>query len=182
MPLAADDLRDRARRLRLLLLDVDGVLTDGTVSIDASSGEYKSFYIRDGAAILWARRHGLDVGLLSGRPSPVTTRRAAELGLTIVSQGAAGRKHEAFAGILADHGFAAADVAYMADDVLDLPVLRRAGLSAAPADAVDEVRTRVDWVSRFPGGRGAVRELIEVLLAARGQWDAVMKEYSGDGT
>ncbi|SRR5579871_3105543 len=177
MALADDDLRARARRLRLLLLDVDGVLTDGTVSMDASAGESKSFYIRDGAGMRWAMRYGLDVGLLSGRPSPVTTRRAAELGIRIVSQSGALQKLEAFEDILSANGYGADEVGYMGDDVLDLAVLGRAGLSAAPADAVEEVRSRVHWVSRFPGGRGAVRELVELVLGARGQWQDLVQSF-----
>jgi 3-deoxy-D-manno-octulosonate 8-phosphate phosphatase (KDO 8-P phosphatase) len=176
-PLSAEALDARARRVRLLLLDVDGVLTDGTVTIHSTEGqESKAFFIRDGAAMMWARRQGLEIGLLSGRPSNATTRRAAELGLTIVSQDGPD-KRQAYADILRQCGRQDEDVAYMGDDVLDLPILGRVGLSAAPADAVDDVRTRVHWVSRHAGGRGAVRELLELILRAQGLWQPLLARF-----
>lgn len=159
-----------------MLLDVDGVLTDGTVSINSMGGESKPFFIRDGAAIVWARREGLEVGLLSGRPSEATSRRAAELGLEIVSQGGPD-KRRAYADILTRCGYRDEEVGYMGDDILDLPILGRVGLSATPADAVDDVRTRVHWVSRAGGGRGAVRELIEVILTAQDKWGRVLNAF-----
>ncbi len=176
MPVDRQELQERAKRVRLLLLDVDGVLTDGTVSIDSSGGESKHFFIRDGISLIWARRSGLNVGLLSGRSSATTTRRAAELGIPIVSQGGSD-KRIGYAEILAAHGYTDEDVAYMADDVLDLPVLGRVGLSTAPADAVDEVRSRVHWISRHAGGRGAVRELVEVVLQAQGHWQGIVDAF-----
>jgi 3-deoxy-D-manno-octulosonate 8-phosphate phosphatase (KDO 8-P phosphatase) len=176
MPLPLEDVHARARRVRLLLLDVDGVLTDGSVAIRSSRDESKSFFIRDGAALVWARREGLAVGLLSGRSSAATSRRAAELGITIVVQGGPDKRH-GYAGILASNGFSDDEVAYMGDDLMDLPILARAGLSTSPADAVEEVRARVHWVSRAPGGRGAVRDLVELVLRARGRWDAVMQRH-----
>ena len=169
MPLPRHELHARAGRLRLLLLDVDGVLTDGTVVIHQDGNEGKAFSIRDGSAIVSARREGLEIGLLSGRPSGATTRRAAELGITMVVQGVAD-KGEAYARILDTSQLTDEQVAYMGDDLVDLPVLERAGLAAAPADAAEEVLARVHWVSRQPGGRGAVREFIELILKARGRW------------
>lgn len=176
MPIPLEDVHDRARRLRLLLLDVDGVLTDGTVNILSTGGESKGFHIRDGAAIVWAERQGLEIGLLSGRYSEATTRRAAELKLKIVSQ-AGPDKRQAYADIVHAGGYADDEVAYMGDDILDLPILLRAGLSTAPADAAPEVRDSVHWVSRFGGGRGAVRELLEVILQAQGKWDGILEGF-----
>lgn len=176
MPLELDRVHERARRVRLVLLDVDGVLTDGTVLISATGGEAKPFSIRDGLGIVWARKSGLEVGLLSGRASEATTRRAAELGIPIVWQGGSD-KREAFRAILADHGYAADEVAYMGDDLVDLPILARAGLSTAPADAVDDVRSRVHWVSRHPGGRGAVRDLVELILGAQQRWTTIVAAH-----
>ncbi len=173
MPLTFEAVQERARRVRLILLDVDGVLTDGTVDIHSAGGESKPFFVRDGLGMVWARKEGLEVGLLSGRPSDATSRRAAELGLRIVSQGSHD-KRDAFANILSSHGFAAEEVAYMGDDLVDLPILATSGLSTAPADAVDDVRLRVDWISRFGGGRGAVRELVELVLAAQGRWTGIV--------
>ncbi len=178
MALAPDQIQERARRVRLILLDVDGVLTDGTVHIHGTGGESKPFFIRDGLGMVWARKLDIEVGLLSGRPSDATTRRAQELGLRIVSQGG-NDKRGAFTEILATHGFEPGEVAYMGDDLVDLPIFAQAGLSTAPADAVDEVRSRVDWVSRHPGGRGAVRELVELVLTAQGHWAGIVKTYLG---
>jgi 3-deoxy-D-manno-octulosonate 8-phosphate phosphatase (KDO 8-P phosphatase) len=173
MPLTPRDVTARARRLRLLLFDVDGVLTDASVVIGAGGHETKTFSIRDGAALVWARQNGLDVGLLSGRPSPATTARAAELGIDLVVQDGA-NKRDSFAKILADRKFAPEQVAYMGDDLADLPVITRAGFAAVPADAAPEVLARAHWVSTKPGGHGAVREFIELILKARGQWDAIV--------
>lgn len=176
MPLSFEELEHRARQVRLLLLDVDGVLTTGAVEILSSGGEGKSFYIRDGIGLLWARREGLEVGLLSGRPSDVTTRRAEELGIRILVQGS-NDKRGGYQEILTSHGFADSEVAYMGDDVVDLPILGRVALATAPADASDEVRARVHWVSRHPGGRGAVRELVEMILTAQGRWQRLVDSY-----
>ncbi len=170
LPLAA--FTARARRLRLMLFDVDGVLTDCTVALGEAS-ESKSFNIRDGAALQWAQQSGLTVGFLSGRPSPATTRRANELGIELVIQ-TKDPKLAAFQTLLTSRGISADEVAYMGDDLADLAVLARVGLSAAPSDAAPDVTARVHWISTVAGGRGAVREFIEVVLRARNQWDAVV--------
>jgi 3-deoxy-D-manno-octulosonate 8-phosphate phosphatase (KDO 8-P phosphatase) len=166
----------QAQRVRLLLFDVDGVLTDGTVLLHADGSESKGFHIRDGAAMVWAQRAGLTVGWLSARSSGATTQRAAQLAIRIVHQGIQ-NKIEAYDRVLAETGLPDAAVAYMGDDLLDLPVLARAGLSAAPADAVAEVRARVDWVASAGGGRGAVRELIEWVLRVQNRWSEITAEY-----
>lgn len=169
---------ERARRIRLLLFDVDGVLTDGVIVMHADGSESKGFHIKDGAAIVWAQRAGLPVGLLSARASGATTHRAAQLAIRIVQQGVTS-KLSAFEQILKSSGLAEEAVSYMGDDLLDLPVLDRAGLAAAPADAAREVRQAVHWVSTARGGRGAVRELIELVLRAQGRWDGIVAEQSG---
>ena len=174
----SDAFAERCRRLKLILSDVDGVLTDGTVIVGGDGSEAKSFYIRDGAGIVMAQRAGIRVGLLSGRPSDATTRRANELGIDIVIQGGAD-KHRHFVRLLDDTGLDAAAIAYMGDDLLDLPILARAGLAAAPADAAVEVRTAAHWVSQAPGGRGAVRELAELLLRTQGQWQTFVNGPTG---
>jgi 3-deoxy-D-manno-octulosonate 8-phosphate phosphatase (KDO 8-P phosphatase) len=168
---------ERAAGIRMLLFDVDGVLTDGTVLIHADGAEAKGFNIRDGAAMVWAQRVGLTVGLLSARSSAATTQRAAQLAIRLVVQGVSS-KLEAYTRILRDTGVAEAAVAYMGDDLIDIPVLARAGLSAAPADAAAEVRGRVHWVSTVPAGRGAVREFIEVVLRAQNRWDEIVRGYT----
>jgi 3-deoxy-D-manno-octulosonate 8-phosphate phosphatase (KDO 8-P phosphatase) len=158
-----------ARRLRLLLFDVDGVMTDGRILLHADGTESKQYHIRDGTGLVLARRSGLLTGLLSARSSAATLERARQLSIPIVRQGAA-NKLTAYDEILAEHGLADHEVAFMGDDVQDLPVLMRVGLSCAPADAVPEVRGRVRWISTLGGGAGAVRELIELVLRAQGTW------------
>jgi 3-deoxy-D-manno-octulosonate 8-phosphate phosphatase (KDO 8-P phosphatase) len=167
----------KAARIKLILFDVDGVLTDGRVFVHADGSESKAFGIRDGIAMIWAQRSGITVGFLSARTSATTPHRAAQLGVTLVHQGVTS-KAEAFERILADQGLSQSQVAYMADDIVDLAVLARAGLSAAPADAVAEVRARVDWVSAARGGEGAARELVETILKAQGRWDAIVAAYA----
>jgi 3-deoxy-D-manno-octulosonate 8-phosphate phosphatase (KDO 8-P phosphatase) len=178
MLLSADAVAARARTVELLLFDVDGVLSDGSIVLRGDGAERKAFFVRDGAAIVWARRAGVQVGLLSGRSSEATSRRAAELGIELVVPGELD-KLSAYNRILDSTGRTDAEVAYMGDDLLDLPVLGRAGLAAAPADAVAEVLARVHWISSLAGGRGAARDLIELVLRARGKWDALVRTYSG---
>jgi 3-deoxy-D-manno-octulosonate 8-phosphate phosphatase (KDO 8-P phosphatase) len=173
-------IQAKASKVRLLLFDVDGVLTDGKILLHGDGTEGKQFDIKDGIAMVWAQRAGLTVGFLSARTSPSTMQRAAQLGVTIVHQGVAS-KLETYEQILADLAVDDAEVAYMGDDIVDLAVLERAGLSAAPADAVDEVRGRVDFVARSKGGEGAARELIELVLRAQSLWDAVVAGYAEEG-
>ena len=173
-------VQTKASKIRLLLFDVDGVLTDGVITLHADGTESKGFHIRDGAAIVWAQRAGLPVGLLSARRSGATEQRAAQLAIRILSQGMHS-KVDGYEQILQQTNVAEEAVAYMGDDLLDLPVLARVGLSAAPADAAPEVRARVDWVSNAGGGRGAVRELIELVLRAQARWDEVTASYFADG-
>ena len=170
-------VESKASRIKLLLFDVDGVLTDGGVTIHSDGAESKNFGIRDGIAMVWAQRAGLAVGLLSARTSATTPHRAAQLGIRIVQQGVLD-KIEGYERIIAGEGVTDAEVAYMGDDIVDLAVLARVGLSAAPADAVPEVRAQVDWTSRANGGRGAVRELIELVLRVQDRWDAIVAAYA----
>jgi 3-deoxy-D-manno-octulosonate 8-phosphate phosphatase (KDO 8-P phosphatase) len=170
-------LHAKASRVRLLLFDVDGVMTDGVVIMHADGSESKGFHIRDGAAIVWAQRAGLSVALLSARTSAATAQRAAQLAIRTVSQGVT-NKLASYEQIIQDAGVSDEAVAYMGDDLLDIPVLRRVGLSAAPADAAAEVRERVDWVSPSGGGRGAVRDLIELVLRAQERWDGIVQQYA----
>ena len=169
-------LQTKAAGIKLILFDVDGVLTDGRVLIHADGSESKSFFIRDGIAMVWAERVGLRVGLLSARMSATTVHRAGQLGITLVHQGEVS-KLAAYERILTDLGLHDEEVAYMGDDVVDLAVLRRAGLSAAPADAVAEVRACVDWVSGPRAADGAARDLIELILRAQNRWDGLVASY-----
>jgi len=169
-------IRAKAARVRLLLFDVDGVLTDGTLELHDDGSESKRFHVRDGTALVWARRAGLVTGLMSGRPSPATAHRAAQLAIRIVAL-RTNDKLRTYGDILRKQRLTDAEVAYMGDDLIDLPVLARAGLSAAPADAVAEVTARVDVVTRARGGHGAVRELIELVLKAQNRWTAIVSDY-----
>jgi 3-deoxy-D-manno-octulosonate 8-phosphate phosphatase (KDO 8-P phosphatase) len=169
-------VQEKAARVRLLLFDVDGVLTDGKVLLHGDGSESKRFDIKDGIAMVWAQRAGLTVGMLSARHSPTTPQRAAQLGITLVYHGVTS-KLESYEEIVGDLCLEDGQVAYMGDDIVDLAVLSRAGLSAAPADASPEVRAKVDWVSQCTGGNGAARELVEVVLRAQGVWDSIVTAY-----
>jgi 3-deoxy-D-manno-octulosonate 8-phosphate phosphatase (KDO 8-P phosphatase) len=167
-------LAARCRALRLVVSDVDGVLTDGTVLLLPDGGEAKAFHIRDGLAVVLAHRAGLRTALLSGRSSEAVSRRARELGIGIVRQGVSD-KAAAFAEILAAEGLRSQEAAYIGDDVNDLPAMVQAGLSAAPADAAFEVRAQAYMVTDARGGRGCFREFVEAILRARGEWESLME-------
>src|SRR5215212_2830661 len=152
----SNPVQSRASKIKLVLFDVDGVLTDGRVIVNSDGSESKTFFIRDGIAMVWAQRAGIKVGFLSARLSPTTPHRAAQLGVTLVYHGVSS-KLATYEQILLDLNLRDDDVAYMGDDVVDLAVLARVGLSTAPADAVAEVRSRVHWVSGERGGEGAGR-------------------------
>ncbi len=171
-------IQAQASKIRLLLFDVDGVLTDGKVQLSGDGTESKQFDIKDGTGLVWAQRTGLKVGVISARTSAATAQRAAQLGITIVQQGVSS-KLRAYDDVLQQHGFADADAAYMGDDVLDLPIVGRVGLSGCPSDGVEEVRSRVDYVSRAGGGNGAAREFVELILKAQGRWDLLVASYVG---
>jgi 3-deoxy-D-manno-octulosonate 8-phosphate phosphatase (KDO 8-P phosphatase) len=159
----------RASRVRLLVLDVDGVLTDGGLFVSASGEEAKRFHVHDGLALVAARRAGLQIAVLSSRASAAVTRRMAELGVSEVHQGVAD-KAGALDALRERLGLAVAEVAMMGDDLQDLPAMGRAGLALAPANAAAEVRRAAHWVARRRGGDGAVREAVEMLLKARRAW------------
>jgi 3-deoxy-D-manno-octulosonate 8-phosphate phosphatase (KDO 8-P phosphatase) len=171
-----DSIHARAAKIRLVLFDVDGVLTDGKLLLHADGTESKQFDIKDGTAIVWALRLGFTVGFLSARMSAATSQRAAQLGVTLVHQGVAS-KLETYEQIVDVLLMEDEQVAYMGDDVLDLPVLARVGLAAAPADAAGDVRSRVHWVSARRGGDGAARELIEIVLRAQNKWEGILAMY-----
>ena len=166
----------RAAAIKLVLFDVDGVLTDGKILLHADGTESKQFDIKDGTAIVWAQRLTLTVGFLSARVSASTAQRARQLGVTLLHQGVAS-KLDTYQQILDGLMLEDEQVAYMGDDVLDLGVLSRAGLAAAPADAAPDVRSRVHWVSSARGGDGAARELIELILRAQDKWDGIIGAY-----
>jgi 3-deoxy-D-manno-octulosonate 8-phosphate phosphatase (KDO 8-P phosphatase) len=162
--------------IELLVLDVDGVLTDGGLIINADGTESKRFHTLDGHGIrLWLRA-GLKVALLSGRRSPPVAKRAAELGIPYVLEDCH-FKRPALEQLLESLHLKAEQVAYVGDDLPDLPVLQFVGFSAAVADAVEEVKSCVDYVTTRPGGSGAVREVIEYILKSTGKWQTLMQRY-----
>jgi 3-deoxy-D-manno-octulosonate 8-phosphate phosphatase (KDO 8-P phosphatase) len=181
VPCDPETIARKAARVRLLLFDVDGVLTDGRILLHADGSEAKWFSIRDGTGIVWAHRAGLTTGILSARESAATAARAAQLGIRLVRQ-QAGDKLQAYLDLLRHERFSDEEVAYMGDDLLDLGVLARVGLAAAPADAAPDVLARVHWVSLCPGGRGAARALVELVLKAQGRWDPLLTAYLPEAT
>jgi 3-deoxy-D-manno-octulosonate 8-phosphate phosphatase (KDO 8-P phosphatase) len=166
-------LARRCRALKLLLADVDGVMTDGRVLYLPDGREATAFNVRDGLGFVLARRAGLRAGLLSGRSSEAVARRAAELEITVVRQGVRD-KAAALRALLGELALAADEVAYVGDDLNDLPVFSQVGLSAAPADAPFEVRASAFMVLAARGGEGCVREFVEAILRARGDWEQVL--------
>ncbi len=173
-------VNERARRIRFVVLDVDGVLTDGSIWTGAEGELVKRFCTRDGLGIKMLQAAGIPVAILTGRLSAQTAARACELGITDVKQGKL-FKTDAFRELLAEKGVTAEETAYMGDDVPDIPVLHAAGLAAVPADAADEVRPLAHWTAPKAGGNGAVRSLAELILKAQGRWDdLVFSRYVRD--
>lgn len=168
---------ERARNIRLLMMDVDGVLTDGRIWQDSVGREFKTFDVKDGHGIVMAHRARLKTALISGRESESTVQRAKELGIEIVFQ-KIWNKIEVYERILTEINLAPEQVAYMGDDLIDIPLLRRVGLAVAVADAVDEVKKVAHLVTLRAGGQGAVREVIELILRAQGQWDLLLERYT----
>ncbi len=166
----------RAARVELLILDIDGVLTDGRVIYDAEGRELKVFDIKDGHGIKLLMRAGVEVALLSGRASKANQVRAAELGITRFHEGVK-VKLPVFQELVSALGLRAEQAAFMGDDLIDLPPMRAAGLALAPADCVPEVGQAAHWVAGRPGGRGAVRQACELILRARGAWQEVTARY-----
>lgn len=161
--------RARAARIRLLILDVDGVLTDGGLVYGGDGETTKRFDVHDGLAMVAARRAGLELAVISGRASGAVARRMAELGVTHVHQGVSD-KRATLGTLLARLGIGRHEVAVMGDDLPDLALMREVGLALAPANAVPEVRRAAHWRSRRRGGDGAVRDAIEWILRLRKAW------------
>ena len=163
----------RASGIRLLILDVDGVLTNGQIVLGNNGEEHKGFYVRDGHGIKLVQRAGIQVGILTGRTSSVVHVRASELGIRYVVQGSH-RKEEGLDRLLDMAKMDLAACAFMGDDVVDLPAMRKCHLALAPSDAHPAVLTHAHWVSDFAGGYGAVRQATEGLILAVGAWQEVM--------
>lgn len=169
-------LHDRAARIRLVIFDVDGVLTDGSLFYGDDGQEYKAFNSRDGHGMVMLQRSGVQIGIITGRSSEVVRLRMAGLGIELVYQGQRD-KLPAYEELKGRLGLADAEVAYVGDDVVDLPVMTRVGLAIGVADAHELVKARAHWCTNRPGGRGAAREVCELLMQAQGTLDEQLAPY-----
>ncbi len=167
---------DRCKRIELILSDVDGVMTDGGVLYDNQGIEIKKFSIRDGLGIRLWQKAGLKFGVLTARTSHIVKVRAAELGIEIVRQGFEDKLPVAKE-VMTELGLSPEQVCFIGDDLTDVPVMRYVGLGVAVADAAPEVCEAADHVTRIPGGRGAVRETVEVLLKSKNRWEGLIRDY-----
>jgi 3-deoxy-D-manno-octulosonate 8-phosphate phosphatase (KDO 8-P phosphatase) len=170
------DILDKASRIRLLVFDVDGVLTDGSLYIGDDGQEYKAFHSRDGHGIKMLLGHGIEIAVITGRTSRVVEHRMKNLGITHVYQGKL-EKLPAFEELMRKLGISEDQTAYVGDDVVDLPVMRRVGLAIAVQDAHPLVRRHSHWQTPSPGGRGAARDVCELIMEARGVLDDEMSRY-----
>lgn len=172
-------LAARARKIRLLVMDVDGVFTDGRMVLTERGDELKSFHTRDGIAIALARKAGIRTAIVTGETSAIGKARGTKLGIDSVVLGVR-RKGECVEALAAEHGVAAEATAYVGDDLLDVPAMQRCGLAIAVADAAAEVKALAHVVTRARGGEGAIREVVELLLRAQGRWEETVDSYLGD--
>ena len=170
------EIERRAARVKLLLMDCDGVLTDGRITLLENGDEQKSFHTRDGHGIVLLHRAGLSSGIISGRTSSLVERRARELGMRYIRQGT-WDKIKDFEELLAEAGVTDHEVAFVGDDVTDIPLMQRSALAVAVADAAPETLAAAHYVTQLPGGHGAVREVTELILKAQGRWSELMKRY-----
>lgn len=166
----------RASRIKLLLMDCDGVLTDGRLWLTEDGEEQKAFNTKDGLGLSLFHRAGLKSGIITGRSSRAVSRRAGELGVEFVRQGDP-EKMAAFEDVLRQAGVDENEVAFVGDDLTDVPIMRRVEFAVAVADAVDETRSVAHYVTRAKGGRGAVREVIEMILRSQGRWNDLVDGY-----
>jgi len=168
--------QEKAKKVKLFITDVDGVLTNGQIILGTQHQEWKAFHAQDGLGIALAQKAGLTVAIITGRYSEAVERRGQELGLKFVYQKIKD-KREALEGILQTLNLAKDQVAYLGDDLNDLPILEEVGLKLAVANAVPEVKARVDYVTEKEGGQGAVREALTLILQAQGKWDQIVAAY-----
>ncbi len=160
------EIRERAKRIKMIVMDVDGVLTDGRIILGSEGEELKNFYVQDGQGFALALQKGLIIALVSGRRSKVVERRAKELKIKEVYQNIS-KKIEVYSRLLKKYGLKDEEIAYIGDDLGDIPPLKKAGLALAPANGVEEVKGVVHYVTRASGGRGTVREAIDIILKAK---------------
>lgn len=176
MPKSSKDLTARLQRIKLFLCDVDGILTDGSIYI-GQEGDIKLFSIQDGLGLKLLQSQGVKIGWISNRPSPVTLRRAQELKIDFLSQDKA-TKITAAENILSETGFKWSETSYMGDDVVDLCLLTRAGLAISVPNGISEAKKAAHYVTKAPGGFGAVREVVEMILKAQKKWNRLVEEFS----
>lgn len=174
--LSAKELAARAAKIKMLILDVDGVMTDGSIIFDNHDNEFKVFNVRDGHGIKMLNKAGIGVAIITGRKSSVVARRAKDLGIKDVYQGFK-VKTEALENLLEKHGLNKSETAFVGDDVIDIPVFLNVGLAVAVADAVTEAKSVAHHITRNSGGRGAVREVCELILKSSGKWKALLDVY-----
>ena len=177
LPFATDDLPlERARAVKLVIFDVDGVLTDGRLFVDNHGQEYKAFNSRDGHGMKMLRDSGVEIGIITGRRSGVVTHRCKELGIQHVHQGSHD-KLASYRQLLKETGLSEAQTAFVGDDVVDLPVLLQSGLAVAVQNAHPLVKKHAHWITPSAGGQGAARELCEMIMFAQGSYTAIMGRY-----
>lgn len=169
-------IKEKAKKIKLLIMDVDGVLTDGRIIYTNSGDQLKFFDVTDGMGLSLFSRAGLKSAILTAKESKIVSERAKEMHIDKVYQNAL-RKGEVFQKILDDFNVKAYEVCFIGDDVVDIPVLKKAGLALSVPNAVDEVKKRAHYVTKKEGGRGAVREIIDMILKAQGKWDKLMERY-----
>ena len=170
------EIQERAAVIKLLLMDCDGVLTDGRIWVLEGGEDQKTFHTRDGLGIELLHRAGLSSGIISGRTSSAVEHRAQGLGMSFVWQGCED-KQKAFSDTLAQAGLTNGEVAFVGDDLNDIPLMLQSGLGVAVADAAPETREHAHYVTNARGGRGAIREVVELILKSQGRWDELVKHY-----
>ena len=178
--LSAETLTASLQKIKLLALDVDGVLTDGTIYISPAGEVFKGFNAKDGMGISCALRSGLQIAVITGRQSPIVERRCEELGITLLQQGVKD-KRLALEQMAQKLGLVREEIAYMGDDLNDIPAFKASGLNLVPADAAIEVMAVADIITKASGGRGAVREAITMILAAQDNWNVIVNSYLNAG-
>lgn len=170
------NIKEKLKKIKLLILDVDGVMTDGRIIMDDKGCEIKQFDVRDGHGIKMVQRYGIKVVLLTGRKSEVVKQRARDLGIKEVHQKAFNKK-EIFMKILRKNKLNYDAAAFIGDDIIDVPVLKAVGFSVAVSDAIDVVKKTADYITHNKGGRGAVREICDLILQAQGKWPEIAAKY-----
>ncbi|BBP43210.1 3-deoxy-manno-octulosonate-8-phosphatase KdsC [Thiosulfativibrio zosterae] len=179
MTTVSNALTLKAKKIKLLLLDVDGVMTDNRLIYGDDGQEYKAFYTRDGHGMVMLQKSGIDIGIITGRKSQLVENRMRDLKVKHLYQGVPD-KLPTFLELVEKLSLRMSEVAYVGDDILDLPILKRVGLSVTPADGDQEVKSRVDYISQFKGGQGCVREVCEIIMKSQDAWQTHMDFYLRD--